>query len=378
MTFVERLRALGWFLLAAAWFLFADLIASRAAAGLTQVGWTDWAEPLYRVFVLFLLILGYWVMSRLGQPRIPTARATALDARPGWFREFGLGAAVGWGGVVACVLPTAVIGGLVITFFTNGHQFWVLFLDLIAMLAGTLGIEIAFRGYPFLRLVEAMGPVMGTFFMAVVFAIWRTHAQETTTAAVLTSFFLGWVLAMAVLRTRALWVSWGLHFAWVATMCLLFGLPAAGSMSYSPVIATNTQGPAWLTGDGQGPEGSLFGVLVTFLMLFAVAKVTAELKHRYGYPEIVPGGIPVDLDAAARRQHEEAMGQQAPAQPPLVQIQPVQPGAYPVIYPPAAEPRIETVEAPSEGPEIGPERSAIEPVDGQPERLHSPDEPSST
>jgi membrane protease YdiL (CAAX protease family) len=369
VSFVERLRALGWFLLAAAWFLFSDLIASRAAAGLSQIGWTEWAEPLYRVFVLFLLIVGYWVMSRLGQPRIPTARATAMDARPGWLREFALGAAVGWGGVIVTLLPTAVIGGLVVTFFTNGHQFWVLFLDCIAILAGTLAVEIGFRGYPFLRLVEAMGPVMATFFMAVIFAIWRTHTQETTTAAVLTSFFLGWVLALAVLRTRALWVSWGLHFAWLATMCLLFGLPASGTMSYSPVIATNMRGPAWVTGNGQGPEGSLFGVLVAFLLLFAVTKVTAELKHRYGYPEIVPGGIPVDLDAAARRQHEAAMGQ-APAQPPLVQILPAAP------YPAPQRERVETVEAAAED-ERAPERSAVEPVDGRPEGLEPPDEPSS-
>ena len=49
----ERLRALVWFLLAAAWFLFSDLVASRAAAGLTS---GDFEEPLYRILLLFLLI----------------------------------------------------------------------------------------------------------------------------------------------------------------------------------------------------------------------------------------------------------------------------------------------------------------------------------
>jgi len=40
----------------------------------------------------------------------------------------------------------------------------------------------------------------------------------------------------------------------------------------------------------------------------------------------VPGGIPVDIDAAARRQHEAAMGTAAePAAPTLVQILPVTP-----------------------------------------------------
>jgi len=39
-------------------------------------------------------------------------------------------------GVLACVLPAALIGGLVITAFTNAHQYFVAFLDLIALAAG--------------------------------------------------------------------------------------------------------------------------------------------------------------------------------------------------------------------------------------------------
>ena len=322
MSFLQRLRALVWFLLAAAWFLLSDLIASRAANGLSA---GDLEEPLYRILLLFLLIVGYWAMSRLGQRRMDPAKATALVIRPGWGREFALGAALGWAGVLACVLPAALIGALVITAFTSTHQYFVAFLDIVALAAGTLAIEIAFRGYPFLRLVEAMGSGLGAFFMAVVYAIWRTHAAPTTTASVLVSFFLGLVLALAVLRTRALWVGWGFHFAWIATMSLLFGLPVSGSMSYSPVLITNATGPAWITGGIQGPEGSAFAVLVSFLLLFLMVRITGDLKHKYGFAEIVPGGIPIDLDATARVQHEAAVGEAASQQPSLVQILPAQP-----------------------------------------------------
>ncbi|MGA8528881.1 MAG: CPBP family intramembrane glutamic endopeptidase [Acidobacteriaceae bacterium] len=325
MTFVERLSALGWFLIASAWFLCADLIAGRAAAGLTN---GDFQDPLYRLFLVFLLGLGYWTMSRLGQRKLDPARATALVVRPGWLGEFGLGAAIAWAGVIACVLPAALIGGLVITAFTNAHQFFIALLDLIAMAFGTLAIEMTFRGYPFQRLIEAMGSGLGTLFMAVIYAIWRTHGAETTTASVLVSFFLGWVLALAVLRTRALWVSWGFHFAWVAVMGVLFGLPIAGSMNASPILITNTVGSAWITGGSQGPEASAFAVLVSFVLLFIMVHYTADLKHKYGYPEMVPGGVPVDIDAAARRQHEAAMAElPSPPQQNLVQILPVQPPA---------------------------------------------------
>jgi uncharacterized protein len=322
VTFFERLAALAWFLIATAWFLFSDLVAQRAAAGFTP---GDWQEPLYRLCLLFLLIVGYWGMSRVGQRRMDPAKASALAPRSGALAEFGLGAALGWTGVVLCVLPAALIGGLVITSFTNAHQFWLLLPDLIALAAGTLAIEIAFRGYPFLRLVEAMGPGLAALFMAVVYAIWRTHTAPATTATVLVSFFLGLVLAVAVLRTRALWVGWGFHFAWIGVMTMLFGLPVAGTVDYSPVIVTNTIGSPWITGDGQGPEGSAFAVLISFLLIFVMMRYTSNLKYKYGLPEIVPGGIPIDLEAAARRQHEAAMGEAQPQQPSLVQILPAQP-----------------------------------------------------
>lgn len=326
MTFWKRLRALGWFLLAAAWFLFADLVAFRAASGLN---FGDWLEPLYRVFDLFLLLIGYWTMSRLGQRRLPPAKATGFWLRPGWRGEFALGAALGWGGVVACVLPAAVIGGLVVTVFTNPHQFFVLLLDIAALALGTLAIEVAFRGYAYARLTEAMGPAIGTLFMAAVYAIWRTHTVQTSGAAVVVSFLLGWALALAARRTRALWVSWGLHFAWAAAMAMLFGLPLSGPMAYSPVIVTNTVGPGWITGGPQGPEASAFGVIVGLLLLYWVTSLTTDLKYKFGFDELVPGGIPVDIDAAAHRQHEAAMAQAAPREPQLVQILPAPPPALP-------------------------------------------------
>jgi membrane protease YdiL (CAAX protease family) len=353
VSFFQRLRALGWFLLAAAWFLFSDLVAMRAASGLT---FGDYYEPLYRIFLLFLLIVGYSLMSRLGQNRISTRKSLGLDPRPGRGGEFALGAALGWTGVVACVLPAALIGGLVFTVFGNSHQLFVALVDLVALATGTLALEVAFRGFAFQRLVEAMGPVLATFFLSVIFAIWRTHAAPTTTAAVVVSFLLGWTLALAALRTRALWVGWGFHFAWATVMSLLFGLPMAGGMNYSPIFVTNAAGPAWVSGGRQGPEGSAFGVFVAFLLVIAMVRATSDLKYKFGYQEIVPGGIPVDIDAAARRQHEEAMAHAEPAPPALVQILPVD-SAMPTQFVPSPAPRPEPPAAMPEEDPPGPEAS---------------------
>ena len=70
------------------------------------------------------------------------------------------------------------------------------------------------------------------------------------------------------LRTRALWVAWGFHFTWNATMGILFGLPISGITNFSPVVATNAIGPLWITGGDYGPEGSLICAIVILVLIF--------------------------------------------------------------------------------------------------------------
>jgi hypothetical protein len=81
-------------------------------------------------------------------------------------------------------------------------------------------------------------------------------------------------------------------------------------------------GPFWLTGGGFGLDGTWLPFFVFLAALPVVYRLTRELDFVHNAPVIVPGGIPVDLDAAARAQHEAAMGAAEPATPGLVQILP--------------------------------------------------------
>lgn len=313
----ERLRALGWVVISVLYFLLAERLAYSAATGLAA---GVWEELWFRVFLLFLLLVGFAAFGYMGEQQKHPIRAMGLVRREGWRREIGLGAALGWGGMVACVLPIALAGGLYVSWYWSWHNLGLLFVDLAILGAAAVAEEVAFRGYPFQRLIDATGPVTATVLAAFAFGMLHMGNPDVSAASTLTTVLAGWLLALAYLRTRALWVCIGFHFAWNVAMGIVFGLPISGLTHYSPLIKTYTYGPIWLTGDGYGPEGSAIAILVLLGLLVVMMVVTRDLKYRWAQPVIVPGGIPVDIDAMARQQHEAAMGQQAQADPGLVQI----------------------------------------------------------
>lgn len=324
----HRLRTFAWFLLALLYAVFAQQFSVRTAAMLLSGLWVGLGSRLF--YVLFLLV-GFAAMGALGQAQKAPVQQMGLGRRPGFWGEWLLGAKIGWGGMVACVLPIALTGGMLVTYSGSMGAAGALALDFLILLLASLADELVFRGYPFQRLIEVTGPGLASLLMALLFALGHDARGSASLSGTVNTVLLGLLLAMAYLRTRALWVSWGLHFAWIASMALLFGLPASGLTRFAPVISTYTSDPAWLTGGGYGPAGSLVATLVLLVLMVVLARSTRELRHRWAQPVIVGAGMPVDLEAVARRQHERAMGI---ATPPtvnggLVQILPATPQAPP-------------------------------------------------
>ena len=210
--------------------------------------------------------------------------------------EAGTGIAFGWALALICVLPMVVIGGIVIYLTMQPSAWGWLVADVAYLAVLALVEEVAFRGYAFQRFEHAMGGLGAAIGFAAYYAIVQSLARGSDRASIAVSIALGLLLSTAYLRTRALWLSWGLNFGWKASRALLFGLALSGDNSHSRVIQ----------GDPMGPF------------------------YKYNAPVLVPGGIPVDLDAAAKRQHEAAMGTADPAAPSLVQIAPVVPTPIPV------------------------------------------------
>jgi uncharacterized protein len=317
---IGKVRAYLEFIAAVLYFFVVRSFARNVGIGIQHDAWA----PLVEQFLLAsLLILGYAAFGSLFDRQSHSIAAQGLPLRTGWFHEFGLGAAMGWGAVVVCVLPMLLIGGIAVLITTQGSAWGWLIADTLYFALLALAEEVAFRGYGFQRFVMVVGPTGATFGFALFYAILRALLPGASNAGIAFSVVFSFLLTTAYLRTRALWVSWGLNFAWKASQGLIFGLAVSGVSSHSPIIEGNPMGPFWLTGGGFGLDASWWACLVLLCAFPVLYRVTRDLDFRYNAPVFESAGIPVDIDAAARRQHEAAMSAPAePSAPPLVQILP--------------------------------------------------------
>ena len=307
-----------------AWFIASDTVAARAARGLSDRFALDAARPLLTsVFLIFLLAVGFTILQSIANRNSPLNEVLGLPKRSTAWHEWELGAAFGWGLVVVAILPMALAGTLRVHLWTQPRSFGLLLLNLVTLAVAALAEEVAFRGYPFRRLIEAIGPVAATIGMSLLFGLGHVLNPGATWTSTLVTMLAGLLLSVAWLRTRGLWLGWGLHFAWNASIAILFGLPISGINDFATVVQTRAIGPISLTGGDYGPEGAAFTAIVLLVGIGILVRVTRDYAWHYTYVPIVAAGYAMEAPPPAAH---VAMEQTRPAQPaPLVQILPSTP-----------------------------------------------------
>ena len=316
-TQFQRARAFSRMLLAGVVFLIARVIAERGAQGLAT---GRWETILAQAMLAFLLLLGFSFLGLTQDRQTHPVAEQGFLRRAGWRRETALGLALGWAMALAGFLPLMLSGGVVVRLNFSAGAFGWLLVDAVFFALSTLVVTVTFQGYPFQCAMRAFGESSATLLLAILYGLMQINLPGAGRASTAFCFAFGLLLGIAYLRTRALWLPWGLHFGWIAAQALLFGLPVNGTTSYSPVVRCDVYAPGFWGGADYGLNASWFAVILALAAIPVLFRVTRELSFRYNAPVLVPGGLAVDLDAAARRQHEAATREQAPAAPPLVQI----------------------------------------------------------
>jgi membrane protease YdiL (CAAX protease family) len=272
---ISAVLSLGAFFIAA---VIAQAIAGRHSLVL---------EVIFRSLLTLLLIGAYvWLITIADNVRGHRVAALGLPWIEGWRKQFVTGCLVGLVSTVLAVLPIAIWGN---SSFRIHLGFRLLPRDaavLVVLLFGALAEELMFRGYPFQHLEEGIGAAGAITVFSVLFGAVHLANPGASLWGLINTVLIGILLAIAYLRTRALWLPWGIHFGWNTTLGFLCGLPVSGVRLFNVVVRTSTSGPRWMTGGSYGVEASATGTVAVLIGLVIVWKLPVRRLTRPPVPQL--------------------------------------------------------------------------------------------
>ncbi len=250
------------------WRVFFFLLLALAGLGLCEGASITLAggrnSPLHFLYRAALslpfLALESWLFLSVIDQR--SFRTLGLWFYPGWAKEAGTGLAAG-AALIAVVGGVLWTGGLVRYASAPAQaganpglalSFWALALLLAAAME-----ELLFRGYGFQRLVDSVGRAGAMLIFSALFALGHVgNPGGVTLVSTANTVLAGVLLAVAYLKTRALWMPIALHWAWNFVMGPLLGMPVSGLRLHALGVQAEASGRTWLSGGSYGPEGSIF------------------------------------------------------------------------------------------------------------------------
>jgi membrane protease YdiL (CAAX protease family) len=209
------------------------------------------------LFELLALLGSFKVMTRLFEHK--PLGVVGLAFHPCWVKELCVG--LGIGGIIMVSLGGAeALLGLARfarnTLPASAELAYGSCWFLVLLIAAT-NEELVFRGYPFQKLVESLGPPAAVAVSSACFGLAHLGNSHHTWISTLNTMLVGIPLSIAYLRTRSLWMPVGMHFTWNYVQGFVFGLPVSGYTFSPSLLKVQVRGAAWLTGSGYGPEGGL-------------------------------------------------------------------------------------------------------------------------
>jgi membrane protease YdiL (CAAX protease family) len=288
-----RLRN-GWrFLIAVFAFILTEKLAARLASTFVH-SYSMRFEALFRPMHLTLLLIVFTLMVKL-LDRVPgnPLAAQGLDTRRRWSRDVAFGLLIGFGLVTIAVIALAIFGDLTFRIELTDQTIPPALLVVWVLATAAMLEEVFFRGYPFQRLADGLAGLdrfirmpFGTtaiIVLSILFGVVHLRNPHATLLGAANTALVGVFFSIAYLRTRALWMPFGIHFGWNFTLGTLFGLPVSGITNFAVVVHGTALGPVWLTGGDYGIEASATGTTVILLgilllVLFIPTRVSDQIS----------------------------------------------------------------------------------------------------
>ncbi len=188
-----------------------------------------WALLLVAIYVWLLTVGDHLEEHRLAAQGLPRA--------PGWLGQFVLGCVIGGALTAMAVLPIQHWGKLKTTNLFSLHMAPKIGAVMIMLLCGALAEELMFRGYPFQQLERGIGAIRAVIVFSVIYGVLHLLNPTAGRWGIANTILIGILLSVAYLRTRALWLPWGIHFGWNTTLGFLFGLPVSGFRFFNVILS---------------------------------------------------------------------------------------------------------------------------------------------
>lgn len=218
-------------------------------------------ELLGQTIVLIAVLAASYLMTKFIN-RKPFG-AIGLLLHPGTAKEFGLGTLIGFLMMTGIFLVQYPLGFAVVEWkglipleipVTLGY-------GIVMFGVSALSEEALFRGYLFQTLMQAITFIPAMLVMAFVFAVAHASNPNASTFGLVNVALAAIWLSFAYMKTRSLWLPFGLHLGWNFSQTSIYGFPTSGyDFGHLKLFAITQGGPEWLTGGAFGPEG---GVLAT-------------------------------------------------------------------------------------------------------------------
>ena len=277
-----RLRA-GWrVLIFIGLYIFAGMLSAWLFVGLLGGSLLAFSAAIQ----LTSTLAATWLMLRFFDRR-PLLSVGLSPGRKA-MRELGYGFGIGFVMVEAVIVVEVATNMVVIEHAVAGNVLEA------GSLAGVFGLllvaaaseEVLFRGYPFQRLVEGAGGAAAIAISSVLFGVLHSGNPDATALSVMNTVLAGMLFSVAYLKTRALWLPIGAHFAWNWTLAVS-GFPVSGlEIVEMPWRAVSASEKAWLHGGSYGPEGGLVG---TVALAMGITFLAVKLGRRDSLQEKTSG-----------------------------------------------------------------------------------------
>lgn len=165
-------------------------------------------------------------------------------------------------------------------------MFWAIFFLLVGLFE-----EFLLRGYSQFTLARGVGFWPAALGLSCAFGLIHLKNEQEHWPGVLAAACIGLFFCLTLRRTGSLWFAVGFHASWDWGETFFYSVPDSGMTSPGHLLSSTLQGPAWLSGGGVGPEGSVLCFVVIALAWTLFAKVhRAPLKPTSGLN--VPPSLP--------------------------------------------------------------------------------------